>query len=808
MKVSLSWLKDYVSISKNPSDLADALTMVGLEIESVTERYSYLDTVYVGRIEEISPHPNADKLSLCQVDTGQGHIAVVCGAPNMKTGMRSPIALPGTEFPEGFVLEKSVIRGQTSEGMLCSEGELGLGTDRSGIMLLDPSLKVGDKLASALALSDTVFEIELTPNRPDCLSVIGVAREIAAIENTRLKYPDFKLDDKSNKISELTSVKIEAPDHCPRYVARLLEDIKIKPSPFWLQERLLSVGLRPINNIVDVTNFVLMETGQPLHAFDFDRLAQNRIVVRTAEQGETFVTLDQKERALDPEMLMICDGEKAVAVGGVMGGLNSEIEDDTTRVLLESAYFNPVSVRRTSKRLGLNTDASHRFERGIDPEGQVAAANRAAKLMAELGDGRLISGLIDEYPNRQTVKSVKLSVKNTNRLLGTQLQRKEIEHFLKSIEFQVEKPDSKKDGDTLNVIPPSFRVDISRPEDLMEEAARLLGYNSIPTTFPEMPATGRSSHREIDLRNRVRQLMAGLGFREAINYSFAHKQSCDKLRIDSADPRRQMVDILNPLTEDQAAMRTSLVPGLLETMHHNFSQQIRNLKIFEIGKIFINENPQHLPKETAILAGLWTGSRYDVSWHDRGTDCDFFDIKGVVEALLTTLRFDEVQFSLLPESECTYTRPGYTAQILCNQLRIGLVGEIHPQVLANYDLEQTSFLFELYFDHLIPLIKDITHSRPIPKFPAVVRDITIIVDNDLETQKIITAAQDQPEALVESFSLLDVFEGHPIAAGKKSVSLRVTYRSSEKTLEDEDVTPIHQSIAAKLVKQFKADLPA
>jgi phenylalanyl-tRNA synthetase beta chain len=342
----------------------------------------------------------------------------------------------------------------------------------------------------------------------------------------------------------------------------------------------------------------------------------------------------------------------------------------------------------------------------------------------------------------------------------------------------------------------------------MEEAARLLGYNNIPTTFPEMPASARPAHKKIDLRNRVRLLMAGLGFREAINYSFAHKQSADKLRIKSADPRRLMVDILNPLTEDQAAMRTSLVPGLLESMHRNLSQQIKNLKIFEIGKIFINENPQHLPTETEILAGLWTGSRNAASWHDPGADCDFFDIKGAVEGLLTALRIDGIQFSQMPQNQCTYTRPGYTAQILSNDMRLGLVGEIHPQVLANYDLKQVSFLFELHFDHLIPLIKDITHSKPIPKFPAVFRDITIIVDSDHETQKIIATAQDPPGELVESFSLLNVFEGKPIAPGKKSVSLRVTYRSSQKTLEDEDVAPIHQSIAERLVKQFKASLPA
>ena len=680
--------------------------------------------------------------------------------------------------------------------------------DRSRIMVLDPSRSVGDKLAPALALSDTVFEIEITPNRPDCLSVIGIAREIAAIQKVRLTYPDFKRIDRGNKISELTSIKLEAPDHCPRYVARLLEDIKIKPSPFWLQERLLSVGLRPINNIVDVTNFVLMETGQPLHAFDFDRLAENRIVVRTANKGETFVTLDQKERVLDPEMLMICDGEKAVAVGGVMGGRNSEIEDSTSRVLLESAYFNPVSIRRTSKRLGLSTDASHRFERGIDPAGQIAAANRASKLMAELGGGRIISGLIDESCNPQSLKSLKLSVKNTNRLLGTQLQRKEIANLLKSIEFTVEKKGPKKDEDFLTVNPPSFRVDISRPEDLMEEVARLSGYNQIPLTFPVMPATGRSSHRKIDLRAWMRRLMTGLGFRETTNYSFMHKQSADRLRLKPADPRRQRVDILNPLTEDQAAMRTSLVPGLLETVHYNYSQQIKNLKIFEIGKIFINEDPRHLPSEPEILAGIWTGSRYEASWHDQAADCDFYDIKGVVEGLLNALQIDGIPFTRLPENECAYTRPGHTAQILCNDTLLGLVGEIHPEVLANYDLKQPSFLFELNFDHLVPLIKDTTQLEPIPKFPAIFRDITIIVNNDIETQKIVAEGQNQTEALVESFNLLNVFEGKPIAEGKKSVSLRVTYRSSYKTLEDEDVTPIHQSIADRLVKAFKAGLPA
>jgi phenylalanyl-tRNA synthetase beta chain len=782
--------------------------MVGLEIESVTERYAYLDTVLVGRIDTIEPHPNADKLHLCKVDTGQGTLSVVCGAPNAEVGMLSPIALPGTEFPEGFILEQSVIRGQTSEGMLCSEGELGLGEDRSGIMRLDAALSVGDRLAAALGLSDTILEIEITPNRPDCLSVIGVAREIAAIQKNRLTYPDFKLNDPEDRISQQTSIQIEAPDHCPRYVARLLEDIQIKPSPFWLQERLFSVGLRPINNIVDVTNFVLMETGQPLHAFDFDRLSQNRIVVRTAGKGERFITLDQKERLLDDDILMICDGEKPVAIGGVMGGLNSEIEDDTTRVLLESAYFNPVSIRRTAKKLGLNTDAAYRFERGVDPGGTIAAANRAAKLMADVSGGKIISGLIDEYPLRQSVKSLNLSTQKTNRLLGTRLQRRQIESLLKSIEFTVAPKSAEKDSEPLLVTPPSFRVDISRPEDLMEEVARLFGYNNIPTTFPQMPATGRLSTKEIHLRNRARQLMNGFGFREAINYSFAHRQTGDHLQLDAADPRRQLVNILNPLTEDQAAMRTSLVPGLLQTMHYNIAQQIKNLRIFEIGKIFIGRDPQQLPQETEMLAGLWTGTRYDASWHGQETPCDFYDIKGVVERFLNALHIDDVQFSRLPDNECRYTRPGFSAEIVNNKSRLGLVGQVHPQVLANFDLQQAAFLFELNFDTVIPLLKEATLSKSIPKFPAIFRDITIIVDRTLEAQEIISATQQQPSELVEDVSLLSVFEGTPIAQGKKSVSLRVTYRSPQKTLEDEDVKPLHQSIADRLVQTFNASLPA
>ena len=685
--------------------------------------------------------------------------------------------------------------------------ELGLGIDSSGILALDSSLKVGDRLAQALGLEDTVFEFDLTPNRPDCLSVIGIAREIAAIQNTPLKYPDYSLTDKKDMISALTSVEIEAPDHCPRYSARLVENIVIKPSPFWMQDRLLSVGLRPINNIVDITNYVLMETGQPLHAFDFDQLAQNRIVVKTAADGDKFVTLDLKERQLNSRMLMICDGEKQVAVGGVMGGLNSEIEDTTRRVLIEGAYFNPVSIRKTSKTLGLNTDASHRFERGVDPEGTVRAVNRAAMLMVEFGEATLIEGLIDEYPQPQGIKTVSLSTARTHRLLGIHPDGGEIKKLLESIEFKVEKMISEGEDQRLIVVPPSFRVDISRPEDLMEEVARLSGYNKIPTTFPAMPAEARPPARYLDLRNRLKGLMTGAGFTEAITYSFVAEASCDRLQLKEKDPRRNLIHILNPLTEDQAVMRTSLVTGLVETAVYNIDQQIKNIKIFEIGKVFINPESQDLPLEPEFLAALWTGSRDEASWHGREIPCDFYDIKGVAEGLIRALKIDNIRFTALPENDCDYTRPGYSARILAAETAIGVVGEIHPQVREAFDLKQSAYIFELDLDKIISLIPPARNSKPIPKFPAIYRDITVIIDRRVETQTVLEAVEKNREDLVESLHLFDVFEGEPIAAGKKSVSFRVTYRSADKTLEDEDVNDLHKSITNKLIEAFDATLP-
>jgi phenylalanyl-tRNA synthetase beta chain len=701
-------------------------------------------------------------------------------------------------------LEAGVIRGQRSEGMLCSAEELALGTDAGCILILEGPLTVGTPLNLALGLSDPVLEIDLTPNRPDCLSIIGVAREVAAIQSTRLKYPRVNVADGDERITRLASVRIEAPDHCRRYAARVLEDVTVKPSPFWLQDRLLSVGLRPINNIVDVTNFVMMECGQPLHAFDLDRLAENRIVVRTAGPGERFVTLDQKERVLDAEMLMICDGAKPVAVAGVMGGLNSEIGSETTRVLIESACFDPVSVRKTSKKLGLGTDASRRFERGVDPAGTVQAATRAAQLMTQVSGGRISGGVIDAHPRPWAPSPIRLSVSRTARLLGVKVQKKKISRLLSAIEFKVGSTPAR---DELEVTVPSFRVDVSRPEDLMEEVARLSGFDTIPVTFPAMPANQRPPAQRLELRKRAKTILNGLGFTEVITYSFVHPMSCDRLQLAADDPRRATVAVMNPLAEDQAVMRSSLIPGLLEAMRFNLAQQTKRLKVFEIGKVFMQTPGAELPEEPEIVAGLWTGSRQALSWHGREIPCDFYDLKGAVESLLGTLGLEGVRFLRLPDADCHYTRPGQSARMLAAGREVGLVGEIHPRVRAVYDLKQTGFVFELDAAALEALLSETRYRMHIPKFPAVTRDITLILDQGIEAQQVLDSVEAMHLALMERVQLFDVFSGEPIPAGKRSLSFRFTYRSPEKTLEDTEVNRLHQNVMDRMLTEFQAALP-
>lgn len=809
MKVSLSWLKEYVSIELDPKVLADALTMAGLEVEGMWDRYEYLDNIIVCRVLEVQPHPNADKLTCCTVDAGGGPVSVICGAPNVRKDMRAALALPGAVLPGGMEIRKGKIRGETSEGMLCSAAELALGEEGSGIMDLSEDAAVGTPLARALNLSDMVFEIGLTPNRPDCTSIIGIAREVAAIQKTSLRLPDLPLEEADGPVSDITSVTINAPDLCPRYTAKVIENVTIGESPAWLKDRLLSVGLRPINNIVDVTNFVMLETGQPLHAFDFTFLEEGRIVVRCAEGAEPFTTLDGKARTLSGEMLLICDGKKPVAIAGVMGGENSEIQNSTQTVLIESAYFNPASVRKTAKQLGLSTDASYRFERGIDPNGTINSLLRATRLMVEVAGGNPVGGIIDVHPNPSPIRSIPLTVSGTNRLLGTDLSREAIVDLLGSIDIVCAPEADPKDSNAMVFAVPSYRVDLERPEDLMEEVARRFGYENISTTLPVVAPTDRSRRRATprSLRELCREKMIGFGFFEAVNYSFISRENTEKLLLSKNDPRQRTLAILNPLSEEQAVMRTSLLPGLLETTARNLSKQIKTLRLFEVGKVFFDQGGGQLPEEREVLAGLWTGNRTANAWCNQSTPCDFYDIKGVVSELLTGLDVKEATYTREGAADGPYLRPGHGAGISVDAASVGLVGEIHSKVMSAYGLKQPVFVFELMLDRIIGLLPDRKRVSSISKFPSVSRDVTLIVDKNLESQRILDQVKQMEAQLVERVHLFDVFEGGAVAEGKKSVSFRIVYRSSEKTLEDDAVNTIHTELCDRIIKDFNADLP-
>lgn len=815
MKFSINWLNEYVDVKLTPQELSDRLTMAGLEVDAITHEYGYMDTVVLGRITEAVKHPNADKLQLCKVDIGAGELQdVVCGAPNAKTGMQVAMAKVGTTLPNGLTLKSTKIRGEKSEGMLCSASELGLNEDHSGILDLNFDWPLGTPLNKALGLDSATLEVDLTPNRVDCASIIGIAREVAAIQKDTMRMPviETKFDNDSNAVLKETSVTVEAKDHCPRYAARLVKNVKIKPSPNWLKSYLLSVGLRPINNIVDITNFVLMECGQPLHAFDFDTLAEKRIVVKLAKDGDKFTTLDGKERTLTAEMLMICDSEKPVGIAGVMGGLNSEITDKTQNVLIESAYFAPSSIRKTSKKLGLKTDASFRFERGVDYEGVLFPLDRAADLMVRLGEGELVDGLIDVKGNLPEQVQICLPLAMVNRILDVPLSSLEIQELLTSVGFVCEAVATdfavSVDDVLLRVTVPTFRVDVKLAEDLIEEIARLYGYERIPVKLPVIPVGPAKTPELLDFNTWLKIKMSGLGFNEIISYNFIPAQSCDRLGFAENDPRRNVVKLLNPLSEELAVLRSSLIPGLLHNMAHNVAHQQKNLKTFEIAKTFVMYD-EELPRETEALAALWTGLRRESGWQQE-TTADFYDLKGAVEASFAGLHINNADFRAIASDDATYSylKPGHRAVIMINDSVIGCLGELDAKTLKNFGLKQTAFVLELDIESLKENITAVKYEISNTRFPSTSRDITMIVDKAVAAADIQTFIAAAKARYLESAEVVAVFEGEKIPVGHKSISFRMHYRSPEKTLEDGDVNPVHEKLSKKLATEFKALEPA
>ena len=794
MLVSLKWLKDYVDIELTAEELSHELTMAGLEVDEIKTIRPAFSGVVVAEILSVKPHPSADRLLLCNVSDGKDNYPVVCGAKNIAVGDIVPLAKVGAVIPGGYTIKSSLLRGEKSDGMLCSEAELEISDDASGIMHLPSDLPLGLPLDTALNIGDTVLDVGVTPNRSDCLSMIGIAREVAAITGKKIKQPSMKVKESSEDINSLTSVKIIDADACPRYTARMIKNVQIGASPVWMKTRLEAAGFRAINNIVDVTNFVMLEMGQPLHAFDFNFLAEGKIVVRKSKQNEEFVSLDGKTRTLPEDTLLICDGLKPVAIGGIMGGLNSEVKEGTQVIFLESAYFNPTSIRRSARKLAMPTDAAFRFERGIDPEGVVKALNRAAQLIADLSGGSIYINYIDEYPEKITpVQDIPLRLNRIRQVIGMEIGAKDVVRILRSIGM-ILKPNGK--GRYL-VTPPSCRVDILREIDLIEEVVRLYGYDRVPSTLPAVAVTEIDIIPRLDLEERIRQLLVGSGYTEIVNYSFGIPTATDLLGLPENDERRRMVRIKNPLGEDLSSMRTTMIYGLLDTAKKNANNGSFDLSIFEIGRIFLRRKTGELPEEKNMLAGLLTGKITDDLWGSRKT-VDFYTLKGCLENIFFDLKLNNCKYN--STSVEPFLHPGKSCGIYLDDRQIGFLGEVHPDVLEKIDLKNNVYVFEINLDILVSayLDKNIAYQE-ISKYPAVMRDAAFVIPDKMEADQMLNIVLGQKEDLLENVSIFDVYIGKEISEGTKSLGLRFSYRAPARTLTDLETNTVHDRIVRNTV---------
>jgi phenylalanyl-tRNA synthetase beta chain len=803
MIVTYNWLKEFVDFQLNPDELAHRLTMAGLEVDSMDRIGDGFDGVVVARLVSVDKHPDADKLTVCQVDSGTDTVQVVCGASNHKSGDLVALATVGTVLPGDFKIKKSKIRGMESFGMLCSEKELGLADNSDGIMILSPDCTLGQPVFETLGLKDVRYEIGLTPNRPDCLSVLGVSREVSAIAGRPLKITVPTLLEGEQKTSDLTSVTIEEPGLCPRYAARLILGVKVGPSPEWLVRRLESVGQRSINNVVDVTNFILMELGQPLHAFDHRRLREGRIVVKRATPSEVFHTLDGTVRSLAENDLVICDGQGPVALAGIMGGENSEVVADTVDILLESAYFNPLTIRRTSKRLALRTEASHRFERGGDVEMVPVALDKAAALIVQVAGGVVCRQRIDEYPNVLHERKIAVSTKRVNDILGLKLRLEDILGHLRSIGLDAHPAEGGAD-ERLIVAIPSFRPDLEREIDLIEEVARLNGYDHIPVTMPAGRMICHIPPRHLKEISRLRDAVVAAGFREIVNYSFVAPGSWDRICLAADDPRREPVKILNPLTEEQSVMRTSLVPSLLETVARNLAYQNQDLRLFELRPVFLTNPGEVLPLEKWRLCAVMCGRREPEGWAQVNDKIDFFDLKGVVEQVLDMFNISKVVWDgSVGES---FLHPGKSCTLKHGESVLGTLGEVHPKVLAAFEIDQPVFLIDLDFEQLLCAAGEGGTFKALSRFPQVARDSAFLVDEGLAFSEVYAVLNNACGNLVEDFTLFDLYRGKGVPEGKKSLAIRVHYRSADRTLKDDEIQKAHDKIVKALVARLGVEI--
>jgi phenylalanyl-tRNA synthetase beta chain len=806
MRASIKWLKDYVEFSQTPEVLADMLTMAGVPVEDIDYLGQGIENVVTGKIIETLPHPNADRLTVCKVDVGKETLTIVTGATNISKGKVIPVALVGSKLPNGMSIDATVFRGIESQGMLCSAEELNLDAKivspeaREGILLLPSDTQVGLDIRPVLGLDDVVLEFELTPNRADCFSVIGLAREVAVLTGGTLKKPMLNLRETGKeKAAVLAEIKINEPSLCSRFCARVLTDVKIGPSPAWMQQRIQAAGMRPINNVVDVTNFVMLEMGQPMHAYDYNLLSRHMIIVRKANPGEPITTLDGVKRELTSDMLVIADAVQAVGIAGVMGGLATEVTNTTCNILLEAASFNGYTIRKTSRVLGLRSEASGRFERGVDTANIIRALDRAAKLLEDMGACKVCPGVIDNYPGMQLPKQVNFTPAWINSYLGTDVPQATMFDILRRLEFDMD-----VQGEKIAVTVPTWRNDVSLPADISEEIARIYGFDKISATTPSGSVTKGGQSEAQTLVDRIKNVLSGAGFNEILSFSFTHPSIYDKLNIPAGDSLRNAIEIMNPITDDFPLLRTTLLGNVMDTVVRNLSRKNDDLKLVEIGSVYLaNKLPlEDLPAEPVMICGALTGKRHELGWNHSREQVDFYDAKGVVELLLDKLGIAGYQVTI---GEYHSYHPGKTAMFVKDGDVLAVVGEIHPQVLAAFEVSRKVYAFEMQVEMLAKYAVIIGRYQALPRFPAVSRDLAVVLAQFTPAAEVAQAIQDSAGSLLTDLRLFDVYTGEQVPAGMKSLAFALTFRA-ERTLTDDEVEECIKKIVSHLENSLSAKI--
>ncbi|MGM0509062.1 MAG: phenylalanine--tRNA ligase subunit beta [Fusobacteriota bacterium] len=793
MLISLNWLNQYVKIEdKGIKELENALTMIGQEVEKIDHLGENLDDVVIGKITKLEDHPNADKLTLCQVNVGEDeNLSIICGAPNHREGDKVAVAKVGAELPGGFKIKKAKIRGVQSVGMICSGKELGISEDSDGVIILDKEAPIGEELKKYLDIDDVVFELEITPNRPDCLSHLGIARELSAYYGRELILPDTAINEDSESTADNLDVEIKNKDLSKRYATRIIKDIEIKESPKWLKSKLQAMGLKSINNVVDVTNYVLMETGHPMHAFDYSKIDGKKITVRNAMENEKIETLDGELRELNKDTLVISDEKKALAMAGIMGGANSEVTDDTKDIVLEVAHFNPENIRQSSKDYKLSTDASYRFERGIDIADTEFVINRAAKLIQEVAGGRILKGILEEKLEEGTKSKVTVNLDKINKFIGKEIEAQKIYEILNGLNMEV----IKKEDNNIEVIAPTYRLDIERKADIYEEITRMYGFENIEPIMPKEDIKSGKISKDLYNTRRVKKELRNLGLQEVINYSFISEDSIKILKKDEKK-MKETVSVKNPISEEMALMRPTLEYSLLTNIKDNFNNNIEDLKIFEVGKVYFKE-------EEKLKIGIsLAGSQNRHIWESKPKQYDFYKLKGYLEELFESVGLSN--YKLKVSSDKTY-HPGRVADIFVGHDCIGTFGEIHPDVLDNMKIKNRVYLAQIDMEKLLRYSSSKINYEEIIKYPAVDRDLAVVLEEDKMVGDLVEDIENI-DNIVESVELFDIYAGENIKDGYKNVALNIKFRSKKGTLKEKKIKEVMDKILKKISDDYNGEL--